>query len=81
MNPLALPPALSPDTILLLLLCLLPFLALSFGLAGGIALRFLGRSKAGEAGGATITRRASGPPGRPSPWPGRWRSRRSSCCT
>lgn len=27
------------------------FLALSFGLAGGIALRFLGRSKAGEAGG------------------------------
>jgi len=26
------------------------FLALSFGLAGGIALRFLGRSKAGEAG-------------------------------
>jgi cytochrome c len=27
------------------------FLALSFGLAGGIALRFLGRSKVGEAGG------------------------------
>jgi cytochrome c551/c552 len=27
------------------------FLALSFGLAGGIVLRFLGRSKAGEAGG------------------------------
>ncbi|HEY6096491.1 MAG TPA: hypothetical protein VIU83_00445, partial [Candidatus Deferrimicrobium sp.] len=27
------------------------FLALSFGLAGGIALRFLGRSRAGEAGG------------------------------
>ncbi|MGZ8440721.1 MAG: c-type cytochrome, partial [Candidatus Deferrimicrobiaceae bacterium] len=30
------------------------FLALSFGLAGGIALRFLGRSKAGEAGGGPV---------------------------
>jgi cytochrome c len=29
------------------------FLALSFGLAGGVALRFLGRPRAGEAGGGT----------------------------